>query len=95
MPIDLKKKYVSDDELKLWLLRKLERHHAGKKYHIYESDLPKGSPKHLRKRIIQTAFELRREGYLIAFPHGKELVWQLNLERIKEIKDKLEDLDNV
>jgi hypothetical protein len=93
MDIDVKKKYVSDEELKLWLLRKLLRHYVGKSYHIYEADLSKGSPKHLRKRIIQTAYELKRVGLLVSFPHSGEQVWQLNLERIKDIKEKLGDIN--
>ena len=81
------KKDVSDEELKSSLLHKFFRMRAGVKRHIYESDVPKGFPPYLRKKIMKMAEELYRKGLLRKFPHGKENVWQLNIERIEEIKE--------
>lgn len=87
MSIDLKKKDVSDEEIKVELLRKLHDMKVGRKRHIYEPDLAKGFPPNLRKRFLKIAEDLRREGLLIKFPHSGEMVWQLNLNQIEEIKE--------
>jgi len=80
----------SDENLKVALLHKMFMMRAGVKYHIYESDLPKGFPSHVRKDIMKAAKELRRDGLLVSFPHGRENVWQLNLKRIGEIRERIE-----
>ena len=87
--LDLKKKEISDEEVEVALLHKLFMKRAGIKYHIYESDLPKGFPPHLHKRILYAAKRLRRKGLIVKFPHRGETVWQLNLKRIDEIKEKI------
>jgi len=87
MSIDLKKKEVSDEEIEVALLHKLFLMRAGVKYHIYEHDLPKGFPPHLRKRVLDVAKILYRKGLLVKFPHRGETVWQLNLNKIDEIKE--------
>ncbi len=89
MPIDLKKKEVSDEEIEVALLHKLFLMRAGVKYHIREPDLPKGFPPHLRKRVLKAAKNLYKKGLLVKFPHRGENVWQLNLNRINEIKEKI------
>ena len=89
MSIDLKKKEVSDEEIEVALLHKLLMMRAGVKYHIYESNLPKGFPPHLHKRVLRSAKNLYRKGLLIKFPHRGEIAWQLNLNRINEIKEKI------
>lgn len=89
MSIDVKKKYVSDEELEVELLYKLHYMRIGRKRHTYEPDLPKGFPSHLRNRVLKIAEELRRRGFLIKFPHSGEMVWQLNLDKIQEIKDRI------
>ena len=89
MVIELKKKEVSDEEIEVALLHKLFMMRAGVKYHIYESDLPKGFPSHLHKRVLKVANSLYKKGFLIRFPHRGETVWQLNLERINEIKERI------
>jgi len=89
MPIDLKKKEVSDEEIGVALLHKLFMMRAGVKYHIYEHDLPKGFPPHLRKRVLDVAKNLYRKGLLVKFPHCGETAWQLNLNKINEIKEKI------
>jgi len=89
MPIDLKKKEVSDEEIGVALLHKLFLMRAGVNYHIYESNLPKGFPPHLRKRVLESAKNLYKKGLLVKFPHHGETVWQLNLNRISEIKERI------
>ncbi len=89
MPTDLKKKEVSDEEIEVALLHKLFMMRAGVKYHISESDLPKGFPPHLHKRVLRAAKNLYKKGLLVKFPHRGETVWQLNLNRINEIKEKI------
>ena len=89
MPIDLKKKVISDEEIEVALLHKLFLMRAGVKYHIYEHDLPKGFPPYLRKRVLDVAKILYRKGLLVKFPHHGETVWQLNLNRIDEIRERI------
>jgi hypothetical protein len=89
MRIYLKKKEVSDEEIEVALLHKLFLMRVGVKYHIYESNLPKGFPPNLRKRVLESAKNLYKKGLLIKFPHGGETVWQLNLNRINDIKERI------
>jgi len=89
MPIDLKKKEISDEEIEVALLHKMYWIRAGVKYHIYEPDLPKGFPSHLHKRVLEAAKSLYKKGLLVKFPHKGETVWQLNLVKIEEIKGKI------
>jgi len=93
--VDLKKKDISDEELEVALLHKMFIMRAGVKRHIYESDLAKGFPPHLRKDIMNIAKQLYRKGLLIKFPHGREYAWQLNLKKIDEIKKKIEKFYNL
>lgn len=76
-----------NEQLKVDVLRKFYRKRTAVRYHIYESDIPKGFPPHLHKKIMNVAKELYRKGLLIRFPHGKEYAWQLNIKRIDEIKE--------
>jgi len=89
MVMDLKKKEVSDEEIEVALLHKLFIMRVGIKHHIYEPDLPKGFPPHLHKRVLKAAKSLHRKGLLIKFPHRGETVWQLNLDRVDEIKERI------
>ncbi len=89
MAIDLKKKEVSNEEIEVALLHKLFVMRAGVKYHIYEPDLPKGFPPHLHKRVLKAAKSLYKKGLLAKFPHREETVWQLNLNKINEIKERV------
>jgi hypothetical protein len=89
MQIDLKKREVSDEEIEVALLHKLFLMRAGVKYHVYEHDLPKGFPPYLHKRVLDAAKNLSRKGLLVKFPHRGEIVWQLNLNRINEIKERI------
>lgn len=78
---------ISDEQLKALILRKFLRMRAAVKRHIYESDVPKGFPSHMRKQIMKCCEELYRKGLLRKFPHGKENVWHLNINKIAEIKE--------
>jgi hypothetical protein len=89
MRIYLKKKEVSDEEIEVALLHKLFLMRVGVKYHIYESNLPKGFPPNLCKRVLESAKKLYKKGLLIKFPHGGKTVWQLNLNRINDIKERI------
>jgi len=89
MPIDLKKKEISDEEIEAALLHKMYWMRAGAKYHIYEPDSPKGFPPNLHKRVLETAKDLYKKGLLVKFPHKGETVWQLNLDKMEEIKEKI------
>jgi hypothetical protein len=62
---DLKRKDVTDEEIEDAILWKFFRMRAGKSRHIYESDVPKGMPPNLHKRILNCAKELRRKNLLI------------------------------
>ena len=77
---------LPDEQLKALILRKFFRMRAAVKRHIYESDVPKGFPSHLHKQIMKCCEELYRKGLLKKFPHG-EIVWQLNIDKITEIKE--------
>lgn len=78
---------ISDEHLEAAVLRKFFKMRAAVKRHIYESDVPKGFPPHVHKRLMKCCEELYRKGLLRKFPHGKENVWQLNINRIAEIKE--------
>jgi|SRR3989344_4957424 len=83
--IDLKGKKLSDEELEAALLHKFNIKGAWGEYHIYDSDVPKGFPPHIRGDIMKTAEHLKRRGLLVSWPHGRENVWILNKERSEEI----------
>lgn len=89
MDVNLKKKPIPKEQLEVALLHKFVAKGAWRKYHIYESDVPKGFPPELRKPIKQTLKDLKREGLILGFPHGSEHVYTLNKERAKEIIEKL------
>lgn len=82
--MELRKKF-SESEIEAMLLLKFVTRGAWRDYHIYESDVPKGFPPHIRNDVMRAAKELKRNGLLIEFPHGKEHVWILNKERSSEI----------
>lgn len=86
---DLKTDDISDEEIEDAILWKFFRMRAGKSRHIYESDIHKGMPPHLHKIIMNQVKELRRKGLLVEFPHGREHVFTLNMNRIIEIKERL------
>lgn len=89
MAVDLKKKGISKEEIEAALLHKFVMKGAWHKYHIYESDVPKGFPPHIRNQVIQTLKELRRKGLITVFPHGREHVYVLNKNRADEILQKI------
>ncbi len=80
---------LSQEELEAIVLHKFIVKGAWREYYIYESDIPKGFPPHIRNSITKAAKELKRKGLLISFPHGRENVWILNKERSEEILEKV------
>ncbi len=80
---------ATDEEIKGEILWKLYKMHAGKSRHVYESDVPKGMPPQLHKRIMRCLKELRREGLVVEFPHGGEHVFTFNMNRLEEIKARI------
>lgn len=85
MAIDLNKK-LTEEELIALVLHKFYKNQVFRSYHIYESDIAKGFPSHIRNQMMRVTKELRRKGYLVAFPHGRELVWQLNMQLLDDVK---------
>lgn len=92
---NLKRENITDEEIEDAILRKFFRMHAGRTRHIYESDIPKGMPPNLHKRIMSSVKELRRKGLVWEIPHGKEHAFLLNLERLEEIKIRLKRRYNI
>ena len=91
----LKRKDVTDEEIEDAVLWKFFRMHAVRARHIYESDVPKGMPPNLHKRIMESAKNLRKINLLIEFPHGKEHAFIINIGRLEEIKARLKKRYNV
>jgi len=85
MGIDLKGRDISKEEIEAALLHKFVMKGAWHKYHIYESDVPKGFPPQIRNRILQALKDLRSRGLITGFPHGREHVYILNKNRREEI----------
>lgn len=81
---------VKDDkEIERILLKKLYTLGCWGTRHTSESNLPKGFPSHLRKRVIEIAEELRKKGFLIKFPTHHDNQWYLNWNFKKEIEEKI------
>ena len=92
---DLKRRDVTDSEIEDAILWKFFRMHAGVSRHIYESDVPKGMPPQIHKRIMSCLKELRKQGMIVEFPHGKEHAFKLNMNRIDEIKERIRKNYNI
>ena len=89
MTIDTKKKPLSAEELEAALLHKFVLKGAWHSYHIYESDVSKGFPPNIRNDIIKAAYNLKKKGLLMSWPHGRENVWILNKDKSADIIEKL------
>lgn len=87
--MDMKRQDISQEEIEAALLHKFVMKGAWHKYHIYESDVPKGFPPPIRKRVIQALKELGQRGLIMSFPHGREHVYILNKGRSEEILQKV------
>lgn len=85
MAIDTKKGRLSGEELEALLLHKFVLKGAWHSYHIYESNVSKGFPPNIRAEIMNAAYNLKRKGLLVSWPHGRENVWILNKERSEEV----------
>ena len=89
MPVDIKKKQLSEEDLEAALLHKFVLKGAWQSYHIYESDVPKGFPPNIRNDIMKVAQNLKKKGLLVSWPHGREHVWILNKDKSADILEKL------
>lgn len=78
---------VTDEEIKEAVLWKFWNKRAFGNRHIYESDIPKGLPPHLHKRVMDCVKELRREGMITEFPHGKEHAFVINPDRFDHVRE--------
>ena len=65
-------------------------HDVWGKHHWREDTMKKGFAPEIKKLVMKSAKQLRREGYLIMkpTPHGKQ--WHLNRKRVKEIFELIE-----
>ena len=85
------------DELRFWVLNKLFRKRCwGGKHKMNEDILPKGTPKDMKKAILNKADELVREGLLALEGgglHGKR--YFLNPKRSREIMQYIERNKNL
>lgn len=83
---------VSDNEIEVWVIKKLVRHNYWGKGHISSDDLVKGQDRRYKDDILEIADGLVRKGILIRFPHGKEKHYYLNQIYRKEIYRIIEGL---
>ena len=77
---------ISENEIEASLLRKLHRMRCWGKHHISESNLPKGFPPEIRKKVIKAAENLRKKGLLLKHPTHHENQWHLNWNKKDEIE---------
>lgn len=82
-------RYFNEQEIKIVkdLLRKFYRHGVWGRHHWRENTVPKGFPAHLKKKVMDIAEELRKEGFLIKRPSAHGAQWYANIERLEEIKE--------
>ena len=59
--------------------------------HTSVSNVPKGSPKHLRGEVKKALKKLSKRGYLIVKPTGYGLEVSLKPDKIKEVRSILEE----
>lgn len=76
----------TDEKIEALLLRKLYSHGVWGKHHISESNLPKGFPSHLHKKVLKIAERLRRKSLMVRHPTHHENQWHLNINKSEEIK---------
>jgi len=82
-------KIKDEKEIERTLLKKLYTMGCWSTRHTSERNLPKGFPPHLRKRVLETAEDLRKKGFLIKFPTHHDNQWYLNWKFKKEIEEKI------
>ncbi len=83
------KEQFSDEYIEATLLRKLFKKRCFGKGHMSESNLPKGFPSHLRKRVLGIADKLLREGLLQKHPTHHEMQWNINVNRMDETRSRV------
>ncbi len=74
-------------EIRPVLLRKLFNLGCWGKGHVSEHNLPKGFPPQLRGLVIDVAYELRRQEFMVMRPSGHDRQWFLNFAKRKEIEE--------
>ena len=76
-----------DKDVRRHLLRKMHKMGCWGKHHISESNLPKGFPTHLHKKVIEIAYDLKKQGILVSFPTNHDRQWFLNPQKRQEIEE--------
>ncbi len=74
------------NEIQKTLLKKLYKLGCWGKGHVSESNLPKGFPPHLRGLVLDVAYELRKQEFLVMRPSGHDRQWYLNFVKRIEIE---------
>jgi hypothetical protein len=77
------------NEIKKVLLKKLYNMGCWGKGHVCEQNLPKGFPPDLRGLVVDVAYELRKQGFLVMRPSGHDRQWYLNHAKRQEIEEVL------
>ena len=75
------------NEIRKVLLKKLYKLGCWGKGHVSESNLPKGFPPHLRGLVLDVAYELRKQEFLVMRPSGHDRQWYLNFAKKQEIEE--------
>ncbi len=83
----MKLKKEAFNDVRKVLLKKLYHLGVWGKGHVSESNLPKGFPPHLRGFVIEVAYELRKQEFLVMRPSGHDRQWHLNFAKRREIED--------
>ena len=79
------------NDIRKVLLKKLYNLGCWGKGHASESNLPKGFPPHLRGFVIDVAYELRKQEFLVMRPSGHDRQWYLNFAKRQEIEQIIKD----
>jgi len=80
-----------EEFLKKALLRKFYRGGYWGNKHMREDNVPKGFPSHLRKKVMEVAEELRKNGFLCKKPTSHDNQWYANIDRLPEIERIISD----
>ena len=83
----MKLKKEAFNDVRKVLLKKLYHLGVWGKGHVSESNLPKGFQPHLRGFVIEVAYELRKQEFLVMRPSGHDRHWHLNFAKRREIED--------
>ncbi|MBS3053071.1 MAG: hypothetical protein J4469_01075 [Candidatus Aenigmarchaeota archaeon] len=78
-----------DRDIERILLKKLHTLGCWGTRHVSESNLPKGFPSHVKKRVMDIAEDLRKKGILIKRPSSHDYQWYLNWDSKREIEERI------